>query len=392
MDDISERKPVAQQCIPSTSPRSCSTDNMLNDQREQIITCLVFGAGLGRLVQYCIDAVSSHESSKAEIHAVDANPTATNCLKSYFSDYDSNGSVSVVIHDSFTLFPGMQGEDLPLSLRKLRRKCDLIVSELLGCFGCDEFLPELTSTLCNLFLVSDGVCIPKDWRSYIVPVQSYKLYNSLILHSSSATYTSGVPEDCVFMCPPQLLWEGSCYDYKTPQCSREGVKFPFSPFMVKESHCPKTLNHYDLLQSSVNSSYSAEYTVHGIIGYFTSNLYDNVCIDTQHCNGRNSFHWECFYMPLKEPLLLPPHKTMADKYVLSASVKRVCGIVKPSNSISWSCSSGLCYGTKLSLKYSWEIELHANKGQENVMELQERKVGEGNVIFLIHSKNFPDAF
>lgn len=378
------QKPIEQEVDASPNSNLQHTVEDLRFNKGKSITCLVFGAGLGRLVQYCIDAVTSHGLTEAIIHAVDANAIATECLKNYFDDYVSEGAISVVVHDSFALFPGMQIVDLPYSLKELHRRCDLIVSELLGCFGCDEFLPELTSTLSNLFLKSDGICIPSNWQSYIVPIQSYQLHNSLPSSFPSSTYTVGVPEDCIFMSEPEILWEGSCYDYKTPQCDRDEVKFILSPFMVKESgEVTKIIKRKSLYDSNCTGSLSDSYVIHGLIGYFTSCLYDDIIIETRHNNRRNSFHWECFYMPLKEPISLSLHTSMSDNYVILASIRRICGVRKPSNGVVWFPDMGLGQETSLSLRYSWEVKL-CRKLQSS-LELLRKDFVKGNAIYLIYS-------
>ena len=371
-----------------------------NTDQSNSIICLVFGAGLGRLVQFCIDAIKDcadyNHLGKATIYAVDANPLAVHCLTSYFSDYQpanspQGGVLNVIVYPHpFSLFPGMQRANLPHGLVELYRNCDLIVSELLGCFGCDEFLPELTSTLCNLFLRNSdtGVCIPKCWQSYIVPIQSYDLYDSLLSDTASSTYTVGIPGDCIFMSEPKILWKGSCYDYQTP-CNLEGVKFPYSPFMVKDSNkVAKLLSLENVSDDTTPSDHL--FVIHGIIGYFTSYLYDDIYIDTRHCSERNAFHWECFYMPIRQPSSLPIQGTGTlplnnESIAVCVSVNRTCAIIKPSNSDTGICgrssSAGIRNDARLSLCYSWKIEyLSCNGRQEE--HIVNRSWEAGNAIFL----------
>jgi type II protein arginine methyltransferase len=60
------------------------------------------------------------------------------------------------------------------TLTNYDKTVDIIVSELLGSFGDNELSPEcLDST--SIFLKDDGISIPYRYRSYISPVQSYKL-------------------------------------------------------------------------------------------------------------------------------------------------------------------------------------------------------------------------
>lgn len=353
------------------------------------LTCLVFGAGLGRLVQYCIDAVQqSVQSSGTEecsfhhcnqqtitcdVHAVDANPLAIDCLRNQFELQDHPHGIKVIVHPSFTLFPGMQREDLPADLCNIHRECDLVVSELLGCFGCDEFLPELTSTLSRLFLInSGGVCIPKDWTTYIAPIQSACLHDALAGKPTS-TYTVGLPQDCIFMCEPQSLWKGSCKYYQSP-CNIEGIGFEFSPFMLNE--CQNT----EVLKIQPHPPLS-QFMVHGLIGYFTSCLYDNITIDTRHTGCRNSYHWEGFYMPLSRPMVLPVSQTDGVSFKLLANVQRTCSISRSAlTDRLWSPQAGLNKQALMSLNYSWNLKLFIQHTDCDEMKLNQHQSEIGNKI------------
>ena len=57
-------------------------------------------------------------------------------------------------------------------------KADIIVSELLGSFGCNELSPECLYGAQSL-LKDDGISIPSKYTSYIAPVQSYKIYSEI---------------------------------------------------------------------------------------------------------------------------------------------------------------------------------------------------------------------
>lgn len=382
------------------SKNAIDYDNSTWRQNTREVTCLVFGAGLGRLVQYCVDAAQAMQCATsinsqpavvatkpgstsgtqlitAHVHAVDANPLAVDCLCQLFQDHHDNDQpqsfIEVLVHPPFTLFPGMQKEDIPEGLRDIYHECDLVVSELLGCFGCDEFLPELTSTLSRLFLNSDGICIPKDWTTYIAPIQSSSLHNALA-NKPSSTYTVGIPRDCIFMCEPRALWKGSCQYYQTP-CNH-GIEFEFSPFMLNECQNSK---QFDFQPHPLN-----QFIVHGLVGYFTSCLYDDIIIDTRHTGSRNSYHWECFYMPLSKPITIQLQELVNKDFSLLANVQRTCSIIKNSSCGSiWSPQAGLCKGTSLLLTYSWSLKLFI-KADGGKLKLNQQLSEIGNAISIMY--------
>ena len=57
-------------------------------------------------------------------------------------------------------------------------KADILVSELLGSFGDNELSPECLDGA-QKFLKDDGISIPWRSRSFVAPIQSYKIYSEL---------------------------------------------------------------------------------------------------------------------------------------------------------------------------------------------------------------------
>jgi hypothetical protein len=85
-----------------------------------------------------------------------------------------------------------QGEAAPVEAAPFVGRCHIAVAELLGSFGCNEFLPELMSTMASTFLIpSDpgdsnkarkSVLIPRDWTTWVTPIHcpSVRRYLSLL--------------------------------------------------------------------------------------------------------------------------------------------------------------------------------------------------------------------
>ena len=252
-------------------------------------------------------------------------------------------ATEVVVHDAFSLYPGMQVDELPEGLQNLVGRCNLVISELLGCFGDDEFLPELTVTMCNLFHKPGGISIPESWESYLVPVQTFNMDAFLrnAKRSYESTYTTGLPEDCVFLAEPRLAWKGSCYSY--------GGSFLG---LLEFSHAPFMLRTKSGRQKTVLSN--SEFLIHGLLGYFKAFLYKDIFIDTRHSSPlRNSFHWECFYLPLKTPVRLPVYEEGDEGHVVvCVAIMRHCRqIFQNAAAVSSSSIRRKC----LKLHYAWSV-------------------------------------
>ena len=97
-----------------------------------------------------------------------------------------NNSVQVVHADMRTV-------ELPL--------VDICVSELLGSFGDNELSPECLDGA-QRFLKSDGISIPASYSSFLQPITTSKLWNSVrvdnLLLASCPTH------DCLSFISPHL--------------------------------------------------------------------------------------------------------------------------------------------------------------------------------------------
>jgi len=280
----------------------------LTNQKTSSLTCLVLGAGLGRLVTYCLDAANQCAAGVVKVHVIDANPLAVEFLRKSFECSSSH----VVIHDPVTIYPLMSVTQLPVGLQAIHNSCDLVVSELLGCLCDDEFLPEITHAICRLFLTKDGIIIPDHWTIYCAPIQSHDTYDYLTMTSSSshdpqlqAMYTMSLPKDCVYLTEllPVHSNDRHCAaitEYKS------AVNSSIAPFMLRHQFQKQQLMYKVATHKRRKPDDYQTFLIHGLIGYFVASLYKQlVILDTRHSSHkRNAFHWECFYMPLKMPLLV----------------------------------------------------------------------------------------
>lgn len=55
-------------------------------------------------------------------------------------------------------------------------KADVMVSELLGSFGCNELSPECLDGA-QRFLAEDGICIPQKYTNYLQPISTVKVHD-----------------------------------------------------------------------------------------------------------------------------------------------------------------------------------------------------------------------
>jgi protein arginine N-methyltransferase 5 len=123
---------------------------------------MVVGAGRGPLVKAALQAAFDTQR-RIKLYAIDKNPHAINTLLNLKND-EWGDKVTVISTD--------------MREWQASEKADILVSELLGSFGDNELSPECLDGA-QSFLKEDGISIPWRYRSFIAPIQSYKIYSEL---------------------------------------------------------------------------------------------------------------------------------------------------------------------------------------------------------------------
>lgn len=240
-------------------------DRVKDDETEDKVTVImVVGAGRGPLVRCALEA-ALETKRKVKLYAVEKNPNAINTLlnlkRSVWGD-----SVEVIFED--------------MREWKAPEKADILVSELLGSFGDNELSPECLDGA-QTFLKDDGISIPYRYRSFIAPVQSYRIYNEV---KTCKEY------EHPYEAPYVVLLNNHC------RIDEEKLLFEFHHPNRK---VPIDNNRYQ----SVDFTAKYDATIHGIGGYFDSHLFKDVDISiTPSTHSKGMFSWFPMFFPLKDPM------------------------------------------------------------------------------------------
>uniref|UniRef100_A0A915KMM4 Protein arginine N-methyltransferase 5 n=1 Tax=Romanomermis culicivorax TaxID=13658 RepID=A0A915KMM4_ROMCU len=147
---------------------------------EKSIVIMVLGAGRGPLVSASIEALSSC-SVHGKVYAVEKNPNAIVTLN-FLNRTKWDNQVTVVFSDMRDFHPSDEN------------KADIVVSELLGSFGDNELSPECLDGALHLMkvlfaaipfnpmcyrILADCISIPCNYTSYIAPIHSPKLHQTV---------------------------------------------------------------------------------------------------------------------------------------------------------------------------------------------------------------------
>eukprot|EP00727_Mastigamoeba_balamuthi_P014525 m51a1_g9698 hypothetical protein (355) ;mRNA; r:1374907-1376194 len=184
------------------------------ENRRGTVRYVVCGAGHGRLASLCLEAAAQC-SVAAEVHCVDANPQSVDYVSALFA-----GDPRVVVHPPFVLAPLPRAAATAASLgprgmlSSIAGACDVVVSELLGSFGDNEFAAELTRAACEWFLAPGGVCIPRSWSAHALPVlaASATAFLRAAGRPLDATYVLSLPPGTLFPCGSEApaLYTATC--------------------------------------------------------------------------------------------------------------------------------------------------------------------------------------
>lgn len=159
---------------------------------------LVVGAGRGPLVTSCLLAYQqlSNPSFQLQIFAAEKNPSAVLYLNSKLQQDWKNAPVQVVHSDlrelnAQDLFGNNDDVDVGPAARMTT--ANLVVSELLGSFGCNELSPECLDALFNETDVCgpETLSIPARYTSHAAPISSLKLYQAVKQQALYPVVTDG---------------------------------------------------------------------------------------------------------------------------------------------------------------------------------------------------------
>lgn len=299
------------------------------------VVLAVVGAGRGPLVTAALQAYASlaapQRPQSLYVWAVEKNPSAVVRLQS-LCQYNAlwKGRVQVLHADLRSLSAQALGG----------RPFDIVVSELLGSWGCNELSPECLEGLWTTDAVhAQTISIPSSYTSYVAPVASVKLWQQAreqsLYPNEFRTRSLGLTKamETGYVVRPheasQMMEAKACWDFDHPATAQDSLErsatleFQADPDAVIQG-CGYGALDTDLSAglSSTNdvtvvshNAASTPWTLTGLLGTFSAVLYQRegekdeveaVYLSTCPTNfSVGMFSWFPLYLPLETPLTVP---------------------------------------------------------------------------------------
>jgi len=256
----------------------CFQDRVRNDN---VVVVMVLGAGRGPLVHAGIRASEQVGVKNIRIYAIEKNPHAVRTLKSIQrSDSRWQQIVEVMEED-------MRYWNAP-------EKADVIVSELLGSFGDNELSPECLDAARGL-LRPDGICIPRQYTSFLCPLSSPKLFQEIRGYKNP-----NIPS--AFEIPYVVRIHHGQYLADPLPC----FHFEHLPVVDTSSHSedPPSSSHYRHFRyRRLSFQVHGPIMLHGFAGFFEALLYDDIKMSTNpQTLSHGMFSWFPLLFPLSHPI------------------------------------------------------------------------------------------
>jgi len=238
------------------------------------VSLMVVGAGRGPLVQNALNA-SKRANKPIKVFAVEKNPSAVTILHHKNSTQWSN--IVTIVHADMRFFT-------PES------RVDILVSELLGSFGDNELSPECLDIAVERCLKpASGLCIPRDYTSFIAPISSTKLSHEIM----NLGIGRGGKED---------VWEsGYVVNIKRAISLADPVSaFTFVHDLSDSSVVRKNDNSHNARYCKRVFKITSDSIVSGFVGYFESTLYNTAKLSIlPSTHSPNMFSWFPIFFPLR---------------------------------------------------------------------------------------------
>ncbi|GME80673.1 unnamed protein product [Ambrosiozyma monospora] len=325
----------------ATTPKT-SKDNMNGIEysgssplsQRDILKIMVVGPGRGPLIEKLFNAIRflNLNIHKIQITAIEKNSNVMIYLNQRNEEFWAN-KVHIVNEDVRFWRPSNSNE----------QGFHLVVSELLGSFGCNELAPEVLAGLSKYRDPSLCVFIPQNLTTYISPIISPAIYRKLLDSNDPNKFNKlYIPTVETFDTPSSKAAKLWTFDFPSPTVPlpTQNATLPSTSVSTTSNSTSNTITtnttvataqdfplySYSRLGSNRDNKRQVQTTlkcrrkgtIHGLLGFFTAVLYKSIVISNnpQQPVPANLISWLPCFFPLDTPI------TLTDDQELSIFMKR----------------------------------------------------------------------
>lgn len=287
----SDKRKYLQYKLAMMEALKCVQDRYGTDRPDdKPLILMVLGAGRGPLVDCFIEAIEDLSyKSKIKIFALDKNTSSVIALRyklatSWRDRRTGDGNlIEVEVAES------------DMRVWEPEEKADIIATELLGSFGCNELSPECIDGVWK-FCTERTISIPRDYTSYISPLTSYRIYQNVCKkkHIEKDKFAF----DRVYVCKLRNV-----HSIAEPK-----ELFTFSHKDVSKPPGKESTNDRYM---KLNFTIKDNVICHGFGGYFSATLFGTKTLSTvPEKKTPNMDSWFPAFIPLQCPIELNRGDTM----------------------------------------------------------------------------------
>jgi len=240
----------------------------------EVVIVMVLGAGRGPFVRASLSA-AQRVGIGVKVYAIEKNKHAVLTLRAMAAREGWGPTVEIVPNDVRTWQPPILA--------------NIMVSELLGSFACNELSPECVQGAMRLMCPPPrGVCIPYQYSNTLCPVQSENVYASVAALHDASKFDS-----------PYVVYLHSALYLAAPQ-----------ECFVFHHNGPQDLPDFDR-DKTIAFPILYDGLVHGFAGEFNCSLFGPHRLTTvRGQETTNLCSWFSYFFPLKRAILVKQGQTL----------------------------------------------------------------------------------
>jgi protein arginine N-methyltransferase 5 len=197
------------------------------------------------------------------------------------------------------------------------QKINMVISELIGSFGCNELMPECIDSISTSDLCDENcIFIPQNLNCYIAPVYCPKYWKLASSKSVDKMYVPMIPEMELISENPEKVWS---FTSKVTQSKKSINENTVNSISLSSF---KPYNKHNSRKSRISIQIDHKGLIHGLAGFFSSTLYSDIEVNNlpKQPGIEDCVSWLPAFFPIDKPL------DLFENQDVSLHIQRICSL------------------------------------------------------------------